>query len=79
MTYKCFVCKKEYKKYGWYKKHITRETKKFVLFLYTGFFIIPAIETNDKRTLRVIKKISENKEALKAWLMSDKLIGEEIG
>jgi len=79
MTYRCFICKKEYKKYGWYNKHMTRETKKFVLFHFIIFFILPAIETNDKRMLRVVEKISENKEALKAWLMSDKLIGEEIG
>lgn len=58
---------------------MTRETKKFALFLFIEFFILPAIETNDKRMLRVVEKISENKEALKAWLMSDKLIGEEIG
>jgi len=78
MTYKCFICKKEYKKYGWYDKHMTRETKKFALFLFTIFFILPAIEMNDERTLRAIKKMSES-GALKAWLMSDKLIGEEIG
>jgi len=73
MTYKCFVCKKEYKRYGWYRKHMVREYKISALFLY---IIFPAIEMNDKRTLRVI---SENKEALKAWLMSDKLIGDLNG
>ena len=71
MTYKCFICKKEYKKYGWYEKHIIRESKKFALFLFTEFFILPAIETNNERTLRAIEKISENKEALKAWLEGD--------
>jgi len=62
MTYRCFICKTEYKKHGWYRKHMTRETKTFALFLYTEFFILPAIETNDKRTLSVIKKISESDE-----------------
>jgi hypothetical protein len=72
MTYKCCICKKDYKKYGWYKKHMTRESKMFALFLFIRFYVIPAIETNDKRTLRVIKKISES-GALKAWLESDEI------
>jgi len=66
------MCKKVYKKHRWFTKHMTREAKIFALFLYTEFVIIPAIKTNDTRTLRAIEKLSES-GALKAWLESDKI------
>jgi hypothetical protein len=45
MTYKCFICKKEYKRYGWYNKHMMREYKVFAAFLVTGIIILPAVRS----------------------------------